>query len=132
MHLSARRLPTIVFAHGGIEPFDITLNLLAGPFVNDLAPHYGANVGLPGARRSQCTPDAVHSFTENNLNSFNPLAQNRDIHGLAGLGHPNFDLLGIHRPSSPVGFSLHASSRFVTCSIRQTGNSGSVPRVSRR
>src|ERR1051325_3228324 len=96
----ARRLPAIVFAHRGIEPFDITLNLLARPFVNDLTPHDVANVGLAGARRSQRTPDAVHPFAKNNLNPVNPLAQNRDIHGLAGRGHAHFDFLGIHK--SPV------------------------------
>jgi hypothetical protein len=104
------RSPAVALPHVRIEPVDITLNLFATTLVYDLAAHYAPGVGQPGARRSQRAPDTVHSFAENNLNPVSSLAQNHDIHGLAGIGYANLDLLVIHGQVlsyGSVGFSVH-------------------------
>lgn len=93
---SAMPLAASGFAHDWIEPIDVGLNLVATAFVYDLAPHHAADVGEPGAGRSQFAPDTVHALTEDNLYPLGSLAQNHHLQGLAAFGHTNSNFFIVH------------------------------------
>lgn len=82
--------------------FQISLDLVARPFIHDLAPHRIADVGHAVASRRQSAPYAVNTFTEDDLDRFNVLAEYGNVQRLPGCGDPNRDSLVVHTVADGV------------------------------
>src|SRR6267378_6755455 len=91
------------FTQRRIKPVDIRLNLLATPLVDDLAPHYLADIGHAVASRRQLALDVVDAFAEHYVDPFRPLVQDHDLDGLPVFG-AHLDFFIVHE----VQFSMKA------------------------
>ena len=90
--------------------FQISLDLIACPFIHDFTPHGIPDVGHAVASGRQSTPYTVNTFTEDNLDHFSVLTQDNNVQRLPGCSYPNRDPLVVHTAATEFPWAVSMRS----------------------